>query len=158
MIKRGCCVSGHREIPADQLERMERAAEGELLAAANDGYRDFFCGFARGADLLFARIAARSFAGRPDLRLIAVIPFRGRLESLRRDPATQSLLSACADVLVLSEGYHPGVYARRNRFMVEHSGRLIALYDGRPDGGTAGTVRLAEQMGLEIRKIPLVGE
>lgn len=150
-----CCVTGHREIPEDLLEWVRDAFSREIERAVSDGYADFLCGFARGADLLFASIAAERFAGRPGLRLIAVIPFRGRLDSLRKRQDTRRLLDACAQVDVLCEGYHPGVYARRNRCMVERSDRVIALYDGRPSGGTAGTVRLAQSMGREICLIPL---
>ena len=38
----------------------------------------------------------------------------------------------------------------RNRWMVEHTSRLIAIFDG-SQGGTAQTVRLAETQGLDIR-------
>ena len=37
----------------------------------------------------------------------------------------------------------------RNRWMVEHTSRLIAIFDGSP-GGTAHTVRLPETRGLDI--------
>ena len=34
------------------------------------------------------------------------------------------------DVVVMQEKYHPSVYSHRNRYMAEHSDRVIAVYDG----------------------------
>ena len=48
-------------------------------------------------------------------------------------------------------------YTRRNRFMVEHADRVIAVYDGRETGGTVKMIRLVHQMRKELREIP-VGE
>ena len=44
---------------------------------------------------------------------------------------TYEMLEACADVVVMQEKCHPSVYSHRNRYMVEHSDRVIAVYDGR---------------------------
>ena len=46
----------------------------------------------------------------------------------------------------------------RNLWMVEHASRLIAVFDG-STGGTANTVRRAEEHRLSIIKLhPLTGE
>ena len=50
------------------------------------------------------------------------------------------MLEACRDVVVIQEEYQPSVYSHRNRYMVEHSDRVIAVYDGREKGGTVRTV------------------
>ena len=93
----------------------------------------------------------------PNLRLIAVIPYRKRVDSLESREQTKALLHACADVVVIQEEYRPNVYAKRNRYMVEHSDRVIAVYDGREKGGTVNTIRLTHNMKKELREIP-VGE
>lgn len=63
----------------------------------------------------------------------------------------------CWRLVVIQEEYQPSVYSHRNRYMVEHSDRVIAVYDGREKGGTVRTVRFAHQMKKELREI-LVGE
>ena len=93
----------------------------------------------------------------PALELIAVIPYRKRLDSLNKKTRTRELLEACADVVVIQEKYLPSVYSHRNRYMVEHSDRVIAVYDGRETGGTAKTIRFTHRMKKELREIP-VGE
>lgn len=60
-------------------------------------------------------------------------------------------------MVVIQEEYQPSVYSHRNRYMVEHSDRVIAVYDGREKGGTVRTIRFAHQMKKELREIP-VGE
>lgn len=67
----------------------------------------------------------------PSLELIAVIPYQKRLDSLRAKRRTYEMLEACRDVVVIQEEYQPSVYSHRNRYMVEHSDRVIAVYDGR---------------------------
>ena len=39
--------------------------------------------------------------------------------------------------------------------MVEHSDRVIAVYDGREKGGTVRTIRFAHQMKKVLREIPV---
>lgn len=53
------------------------------------------------------------------------------------------MLEACHDVVVIQEEYQPSVYSHRNRYMVEHSNRVIAVYDGREKGRTVRTIRFA---------------
>lgn len=67
------------------------------------------------------------------------------------------MLEACADVVVMQEECHPSVYSHQNRYMAEHSDRVIAIYDGREKGGTVRMIRFEHQMKKELREIP-VGE
>lgn len=64
------------------------------------------------------------------------------------------MLEACCDVVVIREEYQPSVYSHRNRYMVEHSDRVIAVYDGREKGGTVRTIRFAHQMKKNCGKYP----
>ena len=114
-------------------------------------------GFADGVDQYFAEIVLEKKKTNPALELVAVIPYQKRLDSLMEKSRTYEMLEACADVVVMQEKYHPSVYSHRNRYMAEHSDRVIAVYDGREKGGTVRTIRFAHQMKKELREIP-VGE
>lgn len=155
-----CCFSGHRpgglpggyagwHSPSSPLRRRIRAA---LEEAYGDGYRDFVCGMALGADTLAAEEILALREGLPAVRLIAAVPCPG--QEMRWSAADraryQSLLERADMRLTISPAYAPHVMHARNRWMVEHAARLIAVFDGSP-GGTAHTVRLAEKQGLEIR-------
>lgn len=72
-----------------------------------------------------------------------MIPYQKRLDSLRAKGRTYEMLEACHDVVVIQEEYQPSVYSHRNRYMVEHSNRVIAVYDGREKGRTVRTIRFA---------------
>ena len=100
-------------------------------------------------DQYFAELVLERKQTNPALELIAVIPYCKRLDSLNKKTRTRELLEACADVVVIQEKYLPSVYSHRNRYMVEHSDRVIAVYDGREN--------FTHRMKKELREIP-VGE
>ena len=152
-----CCVSGHRSLPAEQIDDVKRALEREIDRATRDGFVCFISGFADGADLLFAEIVMRKLGEKPSLKLVAALPYRKRLDTLQKSERTKELIDRCTEIYVAAEEYHPSVYAKRNRFMVERSDRVIVVYDGRERGGTVGTIRLTHRMKKELREIP-VGE
>ena len=82
-------------------------------------------------DQYFAEIILELQDENPNLKLIAVLPYQKRMGSLCQKEHTNALLDACAEVIVIQEEYRPNVYAKCNRYMVEHSDRVIAVYDGR---------------------------
>lgn len=110
---------------------------------------------ADGVDQYFAEIILELQNENPNLKLIAVLPYRKRMDSLCQKEHTNALLDACAEVIVIQDEYRPNVYAKRNRYMVEHSDRVIAVYDGREKGGTVKTIRFAHQFRKELREIPI---
>jgi len=55
-----------------------------------------------------------------------------------------------ADSVYVSRGYHPGCMLERDRFLVDWSNCLLAVYNGEGRGGTAATIDYARQAGQEI--------
>ena len=150
-----CCVTGHRNIPAEETDHVKEALRQEIEKAVDDGFTVFLSGFADGVDQYFAEIILELLNKNPDLKLIAVLPYRKRKDSLCQKEHTNTLLDACAEVIVIQEEYRPNVYSKRNRYMVEHADRVIAVYDGREKGGTVKTIRYAHQFRKELREIPI---
>ena len=157
MQTKTCCVTGHRDLPQKEINHVKAALRKEVERAVADGFTCFMSGFAEGVDQYFAEIVLEMRRSNPDLELIAVIPYQKRLDNLRKKKRTYEMLEACADIIVVREGYQPSVYSHRNRYLVEHSDRVIAVYDGREKGGTAGTIRFTHLLKKELREIP-VGE
>lgn len=155
MEEKTCCVTGHRSIPSDQTGAVQQGLEQAVRQAIADGYTIFISGFADGVDLMFAEIVSQVMRKNPGIKLIAAIPYRKRLETLQRRERTKVLIEQCAEIYVAAEEYLPSVYVKRNRYMVERSDRVIAVYDGRDSGGTVGTIRLAHQMKKELQEIPV---
>lgn len=150
-----CCVTGHRDLPQKEINHVKAALRREIDSAVADGFTRFMSGFADGVDQYFAEIVLEKKKTNPALELIAVIPYQKRLDSLMTKGRTYKMLKACANVVVMQEKYHPSVYSHRNRYMVEHSDRVIAVYDGREKGGTVRTIRFAHQFRKELREIPV---
>lgn len=150
-----CCVTGHRDIPAEEMAPVKEALRREIKKAVNDGFTVFLSGFADGVDQYFAEIILELQNKNPDLKLIAVLPYQKRKDSLCQKEHTNTLLDACAEVIIIQEEYRPNVYSKRNRYMVEHADRVIAVYDGREKGGTVKTIRYAHQFRKELREIPV---
>lgn len=150
-----CCVTGHRDIPKDQKDYVKESLRREILNAMADGFTGFMSGFAEGVDQDFAQIVIELKQSNPDLHLMAAIPTRQRFNSLQSKPKTKAMLDCCSDIKVIQEEYHPSVYSKRNRYMVEKSGRVIAVYDGREKGGTVGTIRFTHTLKKELREIPV---
>jgi len=67
----------------------------------------------------------------------------------------EDILDRCNYETMVQHVYDRGCMMRRNRYMVDHSSRIIALYDGVPKGGTAQTLAYALRKGLETDIIPL---
>ena len=150
-----CCVTGHRDLPQKEINHVKAALRREIDCAVADGFTRFMSGFADGVDLYFAEFVLEKKKTNPALELIAVIPYQKRLDNLMEKGRTYEMLEACADVVVMQEKYHPSVYSHRNRYMVEHSDRVIAVYDGREKGGTVRTIRFTHQFRKELREIPV---
>lgn len=146
-----CCVTGHREIQPEKLGYVEKELRMEVREAIREGYTRFYSGFAQGVDLLFAQIVAEEKILHPEVSLEAAIPYAGRLKT--RDPLFQRLIRVCGNVTVACEQYEPSCYLQRNRYMVDHSQRVIAVHDGRMQGGTWYTMEYARRMKREVHVI-----
>lgn len=147
-----CCVTGHRNIPADKISYVQRRLYQELLQAIQGGYTHFISGFASGVDLIFAEAVA-CLKQEYLITLEAAIPYPGRMNT--PDKEFQRLLKECDIVKVHMEQYSKGCYMVRNRYMVDCSTMVIAVHDGRKSGGTAATIRYANQAKRIVREIRL---
>ncbi|MBQ5840812.1 MAG: DUF1273 family protein [Clostridia bacterium] len=164
-----CCFTGYRPhrfsfSPDGLRPEQVRAALGkqiELLYAR--GCRTFVTGMCVGVDMWAAAEVVALRRRHEDVRLVAAVPFEGQEE---RWPAAskaeyQRLLSACDEVQVLFEcpataEAASDCYRRRNRWMVDHTDAVLAVYDMEMAdfrSGTAATVRYARRMLRPIRYI-----
>jgi len=153
MVERSCCVTGHREIPIDRLDFIKQELDREIRLALMEGYRTFLTGFAKGVDILFAECVSTRVDKYPEVFLEAVLPYPGVVSRLSVEERV--LLSKCNGIKTICEKYQHSCFFQRNRYMVLHSKRVIAVYDGRAGGGTLFTMDYARSMGRELRIIEL---
>ena len=142
-----CALTGHRDLPAS-FDR--RILFDELEWLVKKGYDTFFCGMARGFDLLALQSLVELKESYP-LYLEACVPFKGQERSYSKEERLlyAELLKQCDRVTVLFDSYKNGCFLVRDRYMVDCSDILFA-YCTRSDGGTAYTVRYANSFGKEV--------
>ena len=150
-----CCFTGHRPQKLHQPEEeVRKGLEAAIRQAYTDGYRIFITGMAMGVDIWAGETVLKLKKEYPDIHLIAAVPYPGQEKSFPHEWKMKyaELMASCDHAEILSEYYSRGVYHARDRWMVDHSGRIIAVYNGEP-GGTALTIRYAKKEGLELRGI-----
>ena len=131
------------------------AAAASLAAAVERayarGYRTFLSGMAVGFDLAAAEAVLAFRAEHPGVRHVAVIPFRGQEERFSAEDRArfQAVEAASDEVVILSETFHRGCYAVRNRYLADNASLVLAWYDGSP-GGTRYTLRRAKARRCEV--------
>jgi len=142
------CVTGHRRLgDPEQVRRVLAAALDRALA---EGYAAWYTGMALGAD----QMAAELLLGKA--RLVAVIPYDGydRLWPAPLRNRYRSLLARADEVVMYPGGpYAPWKPHARNRWMVDRSRLVVAVWDGRHGGGTYGTVEYARTRGVPVRVV-----
>ena len=155
-----CCFTGHRpdKLPWGSREsdprcltlkrRLTQAVEG----AYAQGMRHFICGMARGTDLYFAEAVLALRLCRSGVTLEAARPCESQASRWPQEEQRryQSILERCDYETLVQHQYDRWCMMRRNRYMVDRSARLLAVYDGVPKGGTAQTLAYALRKGLAV--------
>jgi len=154
-----CCFSGYRpeKLPwgTDEgdarcealKETLENTAERMILS----GIRHFICGMARGSDMYFCGAILLLREKHAGITVEAAIPYEAQARGWREDERERysGMVERCDYATYVSREYTRNCTLRRNRYMVDNSSVLIAVYDGKP-GGTKYTLEYAGRKGLEI--------
>ena len=154
------CFSGHRSdrLPQsnEEMEKLKVRLWEEIDKAIEDGVDTFYVGVCYGWDLLCAEAVLKrkrviKLADPKIIKLIAVVPYEEQAKNWKESDREiyYDILAQCDEVITLNTRYTQGCYHERNRYMVDHSNKLICYYDG-SSGGTAYTVKYAEQKQLQI--------
>lgn len=160
-----CCFTGHRpqffpwgsNTGDPAAAKMLRALESEILQAIADGYTTFLYGGALGVDTWTAETVLRLRKKLP-LPLIAVLPFPGYNADVTEDSYRQTI-AASDRILCVEATQRMSALAARDRYMIDHSSRLIAVYDERSHihSGTWRALCYAQEKQLDIRQIRWMG-
>ena len=155
-----CCFTGHRpeKLPWGDDEgdprchELKKKLRDAVEAAYDEGMRHFICGMARGCDFYFAEAVLDLRTEREGVYLEAAVPCPTQASGwpVRDRVRWRRILDACDLETVVQDHYSPGCMQRRNRYMVDHSALVIAVYDG-TEGGTRRTLEYALR-----RNVPFV--
>ena len=155
-----CCFTGHRpqSLPwkFDEISPLCMKIKTVLYDLTEqsilDGYTDFYCGMARGIDTYAAEAVIKSQNFFEGISLHAALPCPNQYTAWAKGDCKRYdyLLSKCATRTLISPYYSQSCMITRNKFMVDNSLRVIAVWNGSLKGGTAFTVRYAKNSGKEI--------
>jgi len=146
-IARACAFTGHRPERLGYPEAEVNAwLAGEIGNAIRDGCATFISGMQRGVDLWAAEEVLRRRGAGQNVRLVAAAAFRGMEQRWGEDwkRRYERVLAAADEVVFVSDTPGRAAFMERNRYMVDHAARLIAVYSG-GGGGTLETMRYAER-------------
>ena len=151
-----CCFTGHRpeRLGMPETEVIFGLKE-EIRTAVADGFQTFISGMARGVDLWAAEIVLALRDEGAAVRLICASPYRGFESCWSREWQEQyhQVMEQADLVRFICPGYSQDCFQRRNQWMVNHSARVIAVYNGQPSG-TRNTIDYARRCKVPVIQLP----
>jgi len=155
-----CCFTGHRpnKLPWGYSEKgirfffFRRKLRKTILNAINDGYDYFISGMALGIDMLCADLILELKKGHPNIKLECAIPCLNQTAKWNDESKVSydNILKLADKITYVSNcNYYNGCMAKRNKFMVDNSDMLIAVFNG-SEGGTKQTIEMAKNKNLII--------
>ena len=136
-----CVITGHRPTrfkfkyneKDNRCQRIKKCLQEQLVQLYSQGVRCFWAGGAMGTDMWAAEILLRmkEQTAYQDVELCLALPFEGydadwddwhqkRMKFIRK---------YAAEVLILGEMPSSENYKKRNYFMVDQAGCMVAVYD-----------------------------
>ena len=87
-----------------------------------------------------------------DIPLLVYIPFEGQEKRWPKQSQDRynSILERAKEVKYLFAEYSNQAFLDRNKMMMDHCDVVYALYNGKPEGGTAHAIRYAESINKPI--------
>ena len=157
-----CCFTGYRpsKLPWKNDESDSRcvALKNKIYDVAEavylSGIRHFVCGMAQGCDTYFCEAVIKLRETYGDVTIEAALPCEGQADRWSESARNRyfNLIHRCDYETMVSRAYTSDCMTRRNKYMVDKSSVLIAVYDGQL-GGTMQTVNYAKKKEIEIIRI-----
>lgn len=155
-----CAFTGHRpksfpwkyDENARDCVLLKEVLAGQVMALADRGVTDWLSGMAQGTDLWCAQIVLGLKEKNPALRLHCILPCEGQEAKwlVAEQERYRSILRQADEAICVNQEYTADCMLVRNRYLVEHSSVLLAVYNGTYRRGTGMTVRYAKQLGREV--------
>lgn len=160
MMEFACAFTGHRpksfpwkyDEAAPDCVLLKEVLAKQIEMLADRGVTDFLSGMAQGVDIWSSQIVLDLQKKNPALKLHCVLPCKGQ-ESKWTASAQEryrSILAQANEVVYVGQKYSRDCMLKRNRYLVDHSSFLLAVYNGTRRSGTGATVRYAINQGREI--------
>lgn len=163
-----CCFTGYRpekfpfsfEKDTGEVNVFENKLYSTVFSLASEGVTRFYCGMAEGFDIVSAEVVLdlREGIKNTSVELIAVVPFKHQAERFSHHwkERYDKILEAADKVIILSDKYFTGCFAKRNCYMVDNSDIVVTYFDGKA-GGTGSTLNYAKRQGKRIVNVAEYG-
>ena len=141
-----CCFTGHRPEKLNISEEQLCVRLGlEIDRAIEDGFYYIYFRDAKGVDICAAELVLKRRVSDDRLKLICALPYEnfGLHWSASWTSRYVEVIRHADLVRCISQEFSYSAYQRRNEWMVDHSGRVIAAYTGE-SGGTRNYHRLCQ--------------
>lgn len=159
MIETACAFTGHRpkgfpwkdnEMDPGCILLKETLAK-QIRRLVDSGVKEWLSGMAQGVDLWAAEAVLGLKTKNPALRLHCILPCEGQEAKwpVAEQERYRSILRQADEAICVNQEYTADCMLVRNRYLVEHSSVLLAVYNGTYRSGTGMTVRYAKQLGRE---------
>jgi uncharacterized phage-like protein YoqJ len=161
--RKTACFTGHRpqtitylwdEASAQSLELKAKLEKAIIYLIDNKGVTHFISGMALGVDMIAAEIVLELKSKYPEIKLECALPCEtqaSRWSEKYRDRYFNIIEMSDKETL-LQTHYTADCMHKRNRYMVDHSDYVIAVWDGSPSG-TGKTVMYAKENNKAILQI-----
>lgn len=161
---KSCAITGHRPTRfkfgykenMSGCKRLKKRLHDQFVLLYEQGVRTFYVGGALGVDQWSGEILLR-LKEQPEyggIELIVVLPFTGHEDGWdeRSKARLLFLLQQSAKVVIVCNAPSAEAYKARNRYMVDHSDVLVAVYDNARAirSGTGMTVNYAQLKGIPL--------
>ena len=149
--KQTACFTGHRNIPNDRIEALEKLLDQVIEQLYSKGVVFYGAGGSYGFDLLAEKAVLMARERHSEIKLILVLPCKNQDKywSAEMKKEYADILSKADKIVYTSDSYTKGCMHKRNRHLVDYSGNCVA-YLTENSGGTAYTVDYARENGLRI--------
>ena len=147
-----CCFTGHRpEKLFQSATEVQKWLRTQILKAIDEGFLTFITGMAMGVDIWAGEIVLEFRQADPRIHLIAAVPWPGFAERWNSEWKNHydTLLKKADLVRYISKTYDSSVFTKRNYWMVDHSSKVIAYYNG-SEGGAKETIEYAQSHAVAV--------
>lgn len=150
-----CCFTGHRPEKMQRAEtEIQSDLECEICNAVFDGLNVFISGMARGVDIVAAETVLRLREVGWPVRLICASPYPGFENNWNEcwRSRYRAVIGKADLVKYIRSQYSKDCFHARNEWLVDHSARVIAVYNGL-SGGTRNTIEYALRQEVPVVRI-----
>jgi len=153
------CFTGQRpkSLPTNELDKkmsekyvyIIKKLNELIIESIENGYTYFISGLAQGIDLLASELVLSLKQYYPFLVLECAIPFLNQFSEYSPSEKERyfNIIRNADFVTLVSKEHSSTVYMRRNKYMVDKSSKVLAVWNGNK-GGTYNTLEYAKKKGV----------